>query len=256
MQPVERRSALRAWRRREVLAALGLGLVSVLLWRLPAVGWLLFPFQLFNTFVHELSHGVAAIATGGSFRRFVVNPDLSGTAWSAGGVRWVVGSAGYVGSALFGGLLTILSARGVPARSVLFWLGVILGGTSLLFVRNLFGVTAGLLIAAALGLAGRRLPKLWADSLLLLLAVQMMLNALDSLLDLVQASTAAPDAVTDAQIMAMLTGVPAVVWALLWSGIAITILWQSLRIAYRRPPPPHAVAGRPITAADGTQIIQ
>ena len=218
--------------------ALGLGLLSVLLWRLPAVGWLLYPFQLLNTFVHELSHGIAATVTGGDFRRFVVRPDLSGTAWSAGGVGWIVVSAGYLGSAVVGGVLTVLSGRGVSARLVLWGLGLGLGLMCLLFVSNFFGVVAGLLTAAALCAAGRLLPKLWADTLLLLLAVQMMLNSLDSLFDLFQLSAAAPGAVTDAQIMSRATGVPAVVWALRWSLVALAILGSSLCFAYRRPPLP------------------
>lgn len=219
---------------------LALGIISMLLWRLPGFEWLLYPFRLFNTFVHELSHGIAAVATGGSFRRFMVHADLTGTAWSAGGIRWIVSSAGYIGSALFGGLLTILSARGVSARAVLFGLGLALGGMCILFVTNAFGVVAGLLLAGALCLAGRQLPKLWADTLLLLLAVQMMLNALESVFDLVAISRFAPGMTTDAQNMAQATGAPALVWAVLWSVIAIVILVMSLRVAYRRPPAPSA----------------
>jgi hypothetical protein len=44
----------------------------------------------------------SAVITGGAFRRFEINPDLSGVAFSAGGVAWIISSAGYVGSALFG----------------------------------------------------------------------------------------------------------------------------------------------------------
>ena len=235
---VEERSILQRWRHREVLMALGMGLLSVVLWRLPGLGWLLYPFRLLNTFVHELSHGVAAIATGGVFDRFAVHPDLSGVAWSAGGVRWIVSSAGYIGSAIVGAILTILSARGVAARIVLFGLGVALGLMCLLFVRNIFGVVAGLLLATGLCLAGRRLNRFWADGLLLWLAVQLMLDAFDSLLDLVTLSTRAPEATTDAQIMAAATGIPAILWALLWNGVALAILFGSLYLAYRKAPAP------------------
>ncbi|CAA9236485.1 MAG: hypothetical protein AVDCRST_MAG26-1223 [uncultured Chloroflexia bacterium] len=228
-------SFLRGWRHREVLMALGMGLLTVILWRLPAFSWLLYPFRLLNTFTHELSHGVAAIATGGEFHRFTVRSDLSGRARSAGGVRWIVTSAGYIGSALVGGVLTILSARGVGARTVLAGLGVVLGVLCLLFVRNIFGVAAGLLLAGALFLAGRRLNRFLADGLLLWLSVQLMLDAFDSLLDLVVLS-ATPDTRTDAQIMADMTGIPAIFWAVLWNMVALAILAASLYVAYRKPP--------------------
>ncbi len=226
------------WRQREVLLVVGLALATIMAWRVPIVGWLLYPFQLYGTFVHELSHGLAAVLTGGEFRRFVVHPDLSGTALSAGGIRWIVVSAGYIGSAIFGGILTLLSVSAVPARRVLVWLGLMLGVLSLLFVRNLFGLAAGVVLAALLYGAGRKLRETWADSLLLLLAVQMMLNALDSVFDLVQISAASGATRTDAQIMAQATGIPAIVWAGLWSSLSLLILLAALRLAYRRVPPP------------------
>jgi hypothetical protein len=34
------------------------------------------------------------------------------------------------------------------------------------------------------------------------------------------------------------TGVPAVVWALVWSSLAIVILWQAVRVAYLARPAP------------------
>jgi hypothetical protein len=230
-------SYLADWRQREVLLVLGLALATLLIWRLPGVGWLLYPFQVFGTFVHELSHGLAAILTGGQFARFLVRPDLSGTALSAGGIRWIVTSAGYLGSAIFGGVLTLLSASSVPARRVLFWLGVTLGIMSLLFVRNLFGLAAGAALAGLLIVAGRKLREPWADGLVLLLAVQMMLSALDSVADLVLISAVSGATRTDAQIMAQATGIPAMIWAVLWSGLSLAILLVSLRVAYRRPPP-------------------
>lgn len=226
-----------SWRRRELFVVLGLALFLVIFGRLPVLETLFYPFRLFGTFVHEIGHGLAAILTGGQFQRFAVNPNLSGSALSVGGIAPLVASAGYVGSAIFGGLLAILSARGVPARRVLFWLGVVLGVLCLLFVRNLFGIVGGLALAAGLVFAGRKLGALWADGLLLLLAVQMMLGSVGSLFDLLQLSVFS-GTTTDAAIMAQATGVPALFWALLWTAISGVILFFALRIAYRRPPAP------------------
>jgi hypothetical protein len=226
-------STAASWRHREIVTVLVLGVLSVVLWRVPFVGWLLYPFQLYGTFIHEISHGLAAILTGGEFRRFAVNPDLSGIAWSAGGWRWVITSAGYIGSALFGGLLALLAARGVPASLILKVLGGALAFLCILFVRNVFGIGTGLLLAALLYGAGRRLQPRYADALLLLLAVQMMTNGLDSLLDLLRISVAS-NTLSDAQIMASQTGVPAVVWAFLWTAFTVVMLFATLRAAYRR----------------------
>ncbi|MBC8160817.1 MAG: M50 family metallopeptidase [Roseiflexaceae bacterium] len=220
-------------KRRELLSVIGVAVAILVLWHVPLFGWVFYPFQLFGTFIHEISHGLAAIITGGSFNRFVVNPDLSGVAWSAGGLRWVVSSAGYIGSALFGGLLVLLAARRMPARRVLYWLGIALGVLCLLFVRNLFGVLSGLVLASALVLAGQRLRVQWAEWLLLILGVQLMLDGVNSLFSLVFLS-ARSTVTTDAAIMAQATGVPSLIWAVLWTVASLGILAATLRLAYGR----------------------
>ncbi|NJP04438.1 MAG: M50 family metallopeptidase [Chloroflexaceae bacterium] len=226
-------SFFQQWRYREVLIVIALVLLSLVLAHVPLLSMLFYPFELFNTFIHELSHGIAAILTGGRFVRFEVRPNLSGTAWSAGGIGWIVTSAGYLGSAIFGGFLLLLSAWGVSARAVLMGLGVTLGVLCLLFVRNLFGIATGLLLSASLFLAGTRLPARWAGFLLLFLAVQAMLNAFESVIVLFVLSTRHGHVTTDAQIMASMTGIPAPFWAVLWMGIALLILLGSLSLAYR-----------------------
>jgi hypothetical protein len=60
----------------------------------------------------------------------------------------------------------------------------------------------------------------------------MMLDSINSLLNLVQVS-AGTYVLTDAQIMAQTTGVPAVIWAVLWTLISMVALVLSLRAAYR-----------------------
>src|SRR5690348_6920651 len=90
--------------RRDVIFIVGLGFLSVLLWNVPVLKLLFYPFRILNVFIHELSHGFAAAMTGGKFQRFVILPDL-GIAFSGGGMQWIVLSAGYLGSALFGGFL-------------------------------------------------------------------------------------------------------------------------------------------------------
>lgn len=70
-----------------------------------------YPFRLLTTLVHELGHGLAAIVTGGDFLRFVVFPDGSGLAYTAGGWRLIVIPAGYLGAAAFGALLIVAGRR-------------------------------------------------------------------------------------------------------------------------------------------------
>ncbi|MDD3146729.1 MAG: M50 family metallopeptidase, partial [Candidatus Riflebacteria bacterium] len=59
---------------------------------------LVLPIKYLTVFFHELSHGLAAVLTGGSIVRIEVNANLGGVCWTAGGIRFIVISAGYLGS--------------------------------------------------------------------------------------------------------------------------------------------------------------
>lgn len=229
------------WRWTELAGLAALTVALLVLGQIPVVGNAVYPLRLFGTFVHEISHGLAALVTGGAFHRFTVSPDLSGLAWSAGGWRWLISSAGYVGSAVFGGVLILLAARGLASRVLLMALGLTLGLLCLLFVRNLFGITTGLALAAAMFFAGYRLRPPWSDGLLMVLALQLVLDGFNSLFTLLRLS-AGSNVQTDALSMAQVTGIPAVVWTLVWAGVSLVMLFVTLRLAYRRRVAP-AVSG-------------
>ncbi len=217
-----------------LLSLLALAAAILLLWRVPYAEYVVYPFRLFATFVHELAHGLAALATGGSFVHFFVQPDLSGTAWSGGGIRWVVTSAGYIGCALLGNLLILLATHGASSRTVLAALGIVLGLLCLLFVRNAFGIFCGLALSIAFVTAAWRLPTGARDMLLLVLAMQLVLDGFNSLIDLLHLA-GDPSVHTDARTMAELTGIPATLWALLWAVVSLTLLVVTLRQASRHP---------------------
>ena len=58
--------------------------ITVVLTFIPILNKVLYPFKLFSTFVHESSHGLASIITGGAWKSFVINVDTSGYAITQG----------------------------------------------------------------------------------------------------------------------------------------------------------------------------
>ncbi len=212
---------------------------SLVAWQLPGLHWLIYPFRLFVTFVHELSHGLAALLTGGQFIQFTVSTDTSGLAYSSGGWRWLIIPAGYLGAALFGGVLLYLTNHisSSGRRALAIGLGLALLAVTLLFARNwtafIFGALAGLALLAL----GWRGPELGIGLGLNFLAIQCSLNGLDSLVGLVKVSSGEGKVLSDAQSMADLTHIPAVFWALLWSGLALAILGVSVYLTLRQPQP-------------------
>lgn len=124
----------RAYRQRRDLAlALAAFALALLLWQIEALYWLMVPFRLFVTMIHELGHGLAAELTGGEFLRFEVTGRGAGLAYTRGGMSFVVIQAGYLGTALFGaGLLWLVDRVQQPGR-VAVGLGIFLGVLSLAF---------------------------------------------------------------------------------------------------------------------------
>ena len=127
--------------------------VSIVVPRLPFGRQVLYPFALLGTWVHEVGHGVAAVAVGGRFRRLEIYSNLGGQALSTGvrGVgRAVVAAGGLIGPALAGGAIIVLGSRAETAGWVLGALALAIGLSLLTVVRNLFGWLALGLVAAAL----------------------------------------------------------------------------------------------------------
>lgn len=120
-------------RQRDLALALAAFMVALILWQVEALYWLMLPFRLFVTMIHELGHGLAAELTGGEFVRFEVTGRGAGLAYTRGGAPFVVIQAGYLGTALFGAGLLVLVHRVQQVGRVAVGLGVFLGILSLAY---------------------------------------------------------------------------------------------------------------------------
>ncbi len=205
---------------------------SVALGYVPYVSTLLYPLRLFVTFIHEGSHALAATLTGGVAERILVQPDASGVTLTAGGWPVIIVMAGYLGATAYGALLLTLARRPGLARLALGLSGLVVAALDLLLVRNGFGLGWGIAISAGLLLAAARLPARAAELTAMFLGVQCVLNALFDLKTLVGLSVPGGP-VSDAVLMSQMIPLPPVVWAVLWSGLALGILWAALRPFWR-----------------------
>ena len=125
---------------RQLLVFLTIGFVSLLLWHTP----FLYPIKIFVVFIHEAGHAFTTLLTGGQVVSMVVTPWQSGYVQHVGGNPLFIAAAGYIGSALFGGLLLLLSTRDEWASVIFFGLAVFFGLVTLVFVRNGFGLAVWL----------------------------------------------------------------------------------------------------------------
>ena len=56
-------------------------LAIIILMNIPFIKWLLYPFSIFSTYVHEFCHGFSALLVGGRVQKLLIFPDASGLAW-------------------------------------------------------------------------------------------------------------------------------------------------------------------------------
>ena len=212
---------------------LGASAISIVLSFIPFAGFLVYPFKLFVTFIHEGGHALAALGTFGSVERIAINPDTSGLTLSLGGMPIIISSAGYLTSTLFGAALLLIGRNGKHAKTALGLIAVLILAVTLVWVKGIFGLIVGVGLTAVLILfAAAANPKV-AHFFLSFLAVQCCLNALYDLKTLFLISAITSQS-SDAVNMQRLTFIPAMVWALLWLGLSLVVLWVTLKTYFRK----------------------
>jgi hypothetical protein len=220
--------------------------ISVVLWFIPYAEILTYPFRIFVTFIHEGGHAIAALLTGNSVASLSVAPNASGETYTTQGGLFsevMISSAGYIGAMSFGALLLVLIRKAIQARIVLLASSILIFGLTMIFglIKPLysfnglsavpFTLLAGLFISVGLVLIARFATARVATFFVSFLAVQCVLNALFDLKTVFFLSSPfAPAVPTDAVNMANATGIPAMLWAVMWIGLALGILWFVMRL--------------------------
>jgi hypothetical protein len=222
---------MRTREQRRLIFIIGFAIYFVLIWALwPTLA--VYPLKIFVVFLHELSHAFAGALTGGHVDRITLNARQGGATYVSGGNAFVMLSAGYLGSLLWG-LLLLLAAQSRPkrARAVLGALACVLLVATVLFVRSGFGFLFGILFGFALLVASRRLSN---GGIVVVLTVLGMTSALYALLDIRDDIIMRPGVESDAHMLAQMTHIPTIVWGVLWAGIAVAACWLLLRRLYER----------------------
>jgi hypothetical protein len=198
-----------------------------LLWETPVV----YPLKIFVVLLHEVSHAMVAVATGGSIDRITLDPFQGGACHCPGGNAFLTLSAGYLGSLVWGGLMLSAARKSrIKSEWVNGLIGALVVGLTLLYVRNGFGFAFGILFGLAMIAVSRKLGDGVNRPLLLTLGLT---SALYAILDIKSDVLDRPEVRSDAYMLAELTGVPTVVWGVLWIAAALAFSFWLLRRAYR-----------------------
>ena len=199
--------------------------MMIVLMRIPYLKFILYPFMIFSTWVHEMCHGMAAVFVGGGISKLMVYKDGSGLCytWTSGEdwKRAIVSSAGYNGTALIGCVMLLMrrTRRGPTVGLIAMGLAMLL--SCALYVRNIFGVVTVTGIGVFSVICGWKLPVRKLLYLYSFMAACCSFNALDAMNDLMdiqpgEAYVNGQESSTDAHSVADLIGMTYGFWAFLW----------------------------------------
>lgn len=199
-----------------------------LIWDTPVI----YPLKLLVVFFHESSHALVAILTGGAVDHIEVGEFEGGVCYTRGGIRFLVLSAGYLGSIVWGGVLLFLANQTRFDRFISMVLGFITALVGWCFVRPIFGF--GQLFVVLTGVAlctfGVFLPPHLNNAVMTVIGLTSCMYAT---LDIKSDILDTPFGMSDASMLAQVTGISPFTWGLIWVSIAIACSTYFLMLASR-----------------------
>lgn len=222
-------------------------LLSLLLWNLPMGAGILYPFKLLATWFHEMSHGLAMIATGAQLDHIVLYRDTSGLSYAVFAVEplgtAVIAAAGYMGTPLWGALLLVTTPTPRASRRALLVLGVAMLATAIFAVTpapdgSQFGPYAIAGIGVGIATCGIVLPGRYRVFCAHFIAAQACVNALLDIrvlfrpMQVVNGTVAGTSDSTAMADSTFGTRAPWAVtsWALIWLAWSVIVLFLAMKV--------------------------
>ncbi|MEW6981850.1 M50 family metallopeptidase [Colwelliaceae bacterium 6471] len=190
-------------------------LVAIIAMQLPFVS---IPFKWLESFFHEISHGFAAILTGGKILQIELFPNGAGLCTTRGGSRFIVSFMGYSGAIVWGSIIYMMALSHQRVSQIFSVLLIILlSCTLLLWVRD---VLTFLIVIILLALFIVKLKMSNLQSLQMILrftGLMVLLNSLMSPFYLIDGRN-----IGDGNTLAALTGIPEIFWVIIWFSLGIS----------------------------------
>lgn len=190
--------------------------------------FIIYPIKLFVVLLHEMSHGLVAVLTGGKIISIELNKYLGGLTTTEGGNILLIASAGYLGSILIGALLFISSFD----KKVSTWFNTALAILLIIFAANflvdlLSQITA--LIAAVLLVISPRYFNTFVNQIIMqsLGLVSAFYVLIDIKEDLLSGGNYQNDAVILENITSLSSTIIGITWLVI-SAIVIFFLFKKL----------------------------
>ncbi len=192
---------------------------------------LVYPLKIFVVLLHEISHAIASVATGGGIEKITLDPRQGGACHCFGGNAFITLSAGYLGSLLWGGaMFSAARSDKVKTSWVNGFIGAMVVALTVFFVRGGFGMIFGIAFGLTMIFVSKQMGSAVNRGLLLTLGLT---SALYAILDIKSDVFDRPNIRSDAAMLSEITGVSTTIWGLIWISIAIAVSVWLMRRAYK-----------------------
>jgi hypothetical protein len=193
---------------------------------------LVIPLKIFVVFLHEFSHAIATLLTGGKVLELSVSAQQGGFVTSQGGNGFIIATAGYLGSLLLGSLLFVLALRSKLDRYVVGALGLIMVGLTALYIRELFAVGFCLGAGLVLMISARFFAASLNDLILRVIGLTSMIYVP---YDIFSDTLSRSYLMSDARILAQNYGGTTMMWGVIWLIISLVFLIFILKASLKTP---------------------
>lgn len=202
-------------------------LAAVLLMQVPIIS---IPFKWLESYFHEISHGIAALSTGGEIIRIQLFTNGAGLCTTRGGSTFFISFFGYAGAAIWGVIYYLMA--GLHHRVAQLF-AALLGGlfvtTLLLWSRDLLTIIIVLALLALVVVKLKYGQSFYLRVSLQVTAVMVLLNSIKSPWYLIDGRS-----LGDGNALAQLTGIPEIIWVICWCVITITGIVVLARVSKKK----------------------
>ncbi|NJD22559.1 MAG: M50 family metallopeptidase [Melioribacter sp.] len=200
-------------------------IISFLLWDT----FLVYPVKLFVVIIHEISHAISAIVSGGKVIAFNIGFDLGGKCETENGNNIFIAAAGYLGSLLFGLLIFYSTYNKKIGKWLLIIIALLILITSVSLMQN-FSLILWTVLYSVLLFVSAFFLYIRIDSYILKLFG--MLSCIYVLFDIKEDILSTNSAISDASILSDLINVPTIVIGLIWLIISLAGIFLIMRLSY------------------------
>ena len=220
MNMAKKKKLEKVWESRvfELSLISGIVLLSFFFWN----SFFIYPIKLFVVLTHEISHGLMAIISGGKLDSIFIGDNLSGETRTIGGNKFLIASAGYFGSLIFGAFFFISGYKEKFMRIFSVTLSVIFILFAANYLKGNFGKMTAFFFAVFFGIIPFYIPLIFNSYLYKILGLISMIYVLIDIKEDLFSTTYRP---SDAEFIAQITDISAIIWGIIWMTISALVMF-------------------------------